>query len=102
MISIFKLDGEVSKAIFALEFNEIPYLFMYFNQKWVGETDLEVKSFKKDYFTSVDLNSLNLLDLGESINLNDCEIICLSKFENSKSNVKDVLYSYSDLLLVDD
>ncbi len=29
MISIFKLDGEESKAIFALEFNETPYLFLY-------------------------------------------------------------------------
>ena len=27
MISIFKLDGEESKAIFALEFNETPYIF---------------------------------------------------------------------------
>ena len=36
MISIFKLDGEESKAIFALEFNETPYLFLYFNQEWVN------------------------------------------------------------------
>ena len=33
MISIFKLDGEESKVIFALEFNETPYLFLYFNQE---------------------------------------------------------------------
>ena len=46
MISIFKLDGEESKAIFALEFNETPYLFLYFNQEWVNETDPEVKALK--------------------------------------------------------
>ena len=46
MISIFKLDGEESKAIFALEFNKNPYLFLYFNQEWVNETDPEVKSLK--------------------------------------------------------
>ena len=49
MISIFKLDGEESKAIFALEFNETPYLFLYFNQEWVNETDPEVKALKEEY-----------------------------------------------------
>ena len=48
MISIFKLDGEESKAIFALEFNETPYLFLYFNQEWVNETDPEVKAIKEE------------------------------------------------------
>ena len=58
MISIFKLDGEESKAIFALEFNETPYLFLYFNQEWVNETDPEVKALKEEYSKAMDLNDL--------------------------------------------
>ena len=58
MISIFKLDGEESKAIFALEFNETPYLFLYFNQEWVNETDPEVKALKEEYSKTMDLNDL--------------------------------------------
>ena len=29
-----------------MEFNETPYLFLYFNQEWVNETDPEVKALK--------------------------------------------------------
>ena len=94
MISIFKLDGEESKAIFALEFNETPYLFLYFNQEWVNETDPEVKALKEEYSKAMDLNDLKDFD--------DGVILCLSKFENPNSGVKDILYSYSELLLVDD
>lgn len=102
MISIFKLDGEESKAIFALEFNETPYLFLYFNQEWVNETDPEVKALKEEYSKAMDLNDLKDLELGESIDFDDGVILCLSKFENQNSGVKDILYSYSELLLVDD
>ena len=94
MISIFKLDGEESKAIFALEFNETPYLFLYFNQ--------EFKALKEEYSKAMDLNDLKDLELGESIDFDDGVILCLSKFENPNSGVKDILYSYSELLLVDD
>lgn len=102
MISIFKLDGEESKAIFALEFNKNPYLFLYFNQEWVNETDSEVKALKEEYSELMDLNNLKELELGESIDFNDDAIVCLSKFENPKSGIKDILYSYSELMLVDD
>ena len=95
MISIFKLDGEESKAIFALEFNETPYLFLYFNQEWVNETDPEVKALKEEYSKAMDLNDLKDLELGESIDFDDGVILCLSKFENPNSGVKDILYSYS-------
>ena len=71
MISIFKLDGEESKAIFALEFNETPYLFLYFNQEWVNETDPEVKALKEEYSKAMDLNDLKDLELGESIDFDD-------------------------------
>ena len=94
MISIFKLDGE--------EFNETPYLFLYFNQEWVNETDPEVKALKEEYSKAMDLNDLKDLELGESIDFDDGVILCLSKFENPNSGVKDILYSYSELLLVDD
>lgn len=67
MISIFKLDGEESKAIFALEFNETPYLFLYFNQEWVNETDPEVKALKEEYSKAMDLNEFKRFELGESI-----------------------------------
>ena len=49
-----------------------------------------------------DLNNLKELELGESIDFNDGAIVCLSKFENPKSGIKDILYSYSELMLVDD
>jgi hypothetical protein len=102
MISIFKLDGEEFKAIFAINFNKTPYLFFYFNQKWVGETDPEVKALKEEYFKSMNFEDLKNLDLGESFDFNKDNIVCLSKFTNPKSGVKEVLYSYSELLLVDD
>ena len=104
MISIFKLDGEESKAIFALEFNETPYLFLYFNQEWVNKIDLQDSyiEIKEEYSKAMDLNDLKDLELGESIDFDDGVILCLSKFENPNSGVKDILYSYSELLLVDD
>ena len=50
----------------------------------------------------MDLKDLKDLELGESIDFDDGVILCLSKFENPNSGVKDILYSYSELLLVDD
>lgn len=50
----------------------------------------------------MDLNNLKELELGESIDFNDGAIVYLSKFENPKSGIKDILYSYSELMLVDD
>lgn len=76
--------------------------FLYFNQEWVNETDPEVKALKEEYSELMDLNNLKELELGESIDFNDGAIVCLSKFENPKSGIKDILYSYSELMLVDD
>ena len=57
---------------------------------------------KEEYSKAMDLNDLKDLELGESIDFDDGVILCLSKFENPNSGVKDILYSYSELLLVDD
>ena len=77
-------------------------LHIYFYQEWVNETDPEVKALKEEYSKAMDLNDLKDLELGESIDFDDGVILCLSKFENPNSGVKDILYSYSELLLVDD
>ena len=88
MISIFKLDGEESKAIFALEFNETPYLFLYFNQEWVNETDPEVKALKEEYSKAMDLNDLKDLELGESIDFDDGVKNNYDKFQELLSKLK--------------
>ena len=59
-------------------------------------------AYTKEYSKAMDLNDLKDLELGESIDFDDGVILCLSKFENPNSGVKDILYSYSELLLVDD
>ena len=76
------------------------YITFLKNKNTTNEEDITF--LKEEYSKAMDLNDLKDLELGESIDFDDGVILCLSKFENPNSGVKDILYSYSELLLVDD
>lgn len=101
MISIYKVAKEDFTTIFAIDFSDEDATFFFFaDGEWEEDSDkADTESNDFIYGESVDVNSLEDLDLGGSLELSEGgSITCLVNFENDDGNVIEFLDSYAKMM----
>lgn len=84
MISIFKVSKSGLKSIFVIDFTDEPIFYFRVNGEWVRDLDrVDIDTMKKIYGEAVDIDILEDLEIGETINMfDDVYIKCEAKFAN--------------------
>lgn len=101
MVSVYKVSKEDVNTIFAVDFLQTPVLYFFENGEWVKDDDnISDNSIAEIYGGDVSLDDLKELSLGESSQIPDGLITCLTKMEEVSQEVEEFLETYAEIIKI--